>query len=253
MAGPLVKSVSPMTRVSSVVSTIDEVVRGNRPQADRVGRIRLVGPGPLRIRVVRPVVAAGPMARAACPVHEPLLGQDAENLLQVVPAERLGAGERQLERRALDVIDEDVQVVGIDQRPLGRAIEEIRRMPDDELIERRAARHHDRGRLAGPAPRAAGTLPRRRDRSRIPGHDRDVERADVDAELQRVGGHDGAHAAFPQPLLDLAAPVRQIAASISADASRALRARLRNRPSDRSSGSRSTAGSARTRSAGGSA
>ena len=33
----------------------------------------------------------------------------------------LGGRERQLERRALDVIDEDVQVVGIDQRALGRA------------------------------------------------------------------------------------------------------------------------------------
>ena len=45
----------------------------------------------------------------------------------------------------------------------------------------------------------------------------DVERADVDAQLQRVGRHHGAHRAFAQALLDLATPVRQIAAAIPPD------------------------------------
>ena len=70
--------------------------------------------------------------------------------------------ERQLERRALDVIDEDVQVVGIDERALGRRVEEIRRVADDELIERRAARHQHRRRPA----RSAGPRGRRAARSR---------------------------------------------------------------------------------------
>ena len=45
---------------------------------------------------------------------------------------------------------------------------------------------------------------------------RDVERADVDAELERVGGDDGAHLALAQPALDLAAAQRQVAAAIAA-------------------------------------
>ena len=154
-------------------------------------------------------------------------GQD---LLHVVTAERFAARERQLERGAFDVIDEDVQVVGIDERPFRRGVEKVRRVADDELIERRAARHHDRGRSARAAPGASGALPRRGNRARIAGHDADVERADVDAELERIGGHDRADAALAQPLLDLAAPVRQVAAAVSADALRRRRARSRSRP-----------------------
>ena len=78
--------------------------------------------------------------------------------------------ERQLERRALHVVDEDVQVVGIDQRVLRRRIEEVRRVARDELIERRAARHHHRRRRLGAPAGAARALPRRRDRARIAGH-----------------------------------------------------------------------------------
>ena len=48
-------------------------------------------------------------------------------------------------------------------------------------------------------------------------HHADVERADVDAELERVRRDDGAHGAFPQALLDLAPPLRQVAASIAAN------------------------------------
>ena len=216
VAGPLVKSVSPMTRASAGRIDDHEVIRRHRPQADGVGRIRLVGPGPSR-ELAGHALACLRIIRA---VHQPLLGQDAENLLHVVAPERFGAGERQLERRALDVIHQDVQVVGIDERPLGRRVEEIRRVADDELIERRAAGDHHRRRPARAPSRAAGALPRRGNRARIAGHHADVERADVDAELEGIGGHDGADAALPQAFLDFAAPLRQIAAAVSADALR---------------------------------
>ena len=121
---------------------------------------------------------------AAAPMHEALLGEHRQHLLQVVPAERFAIGERQLERRALDVIDEDVEVVGIDERALRRAVEEIRRVPHDELIERRAGGDQHRRRTAGAAPGAAGPLPGRRNRARIAGHHRHVERADVDARAR---------------------------------------------------------------------
>jgi hypothetical protein len=52
-------------------------------------------------------------------VDESLLGEHREDLLHVLPAERFIGRERQLERGALHVIEQDVQVVGIDQRVLG--------------------------------------------------------------------------------------------------------------------------------------
>ena len=51
-------------------------------------------------------------------MHEALFRQNPQDLLHVVPAERFGRTERQFERGALDMVDEDVQVVGVDQRPL---------------------------------------------------------------------------------------------------------------------------------------
>jgi hypothetical protein len=45
-------------------------------------------------------------------------------------AECLGAGKRRLERRALGVIGQDVQVIGVDERALRRR-SKIGRMPHD--------------------------------------------------------------------------------------------------------------------------
>jgi hypothetical protein len=156
-------------------------------------------------------------------VHEALFREHPEDFLQVMSAELLRTGERQLEGRALDVIHEDMKVVRVDERALGRRFEEVRRVADHELIERRAARHHDRGRSAGPAAGAAGALPRGRDGARIAGQHGDVERADVDAELEGIGRHHCTDDAFPQALLDLAAPQRQVAAAVSADSFRPAR------------------------------
>ena len=115
------------------------------------------------------------------------------------------------------MVDQDVEVVGIDQRALRRRVEEVRRIPDDKLIERGAARHEHRGRSATAASGASGPLPGGRDRAGIAGHHAHVERADIDAELQRIGRDDGADAAFAQALLDFAPPLRQVAAAIAAN------------------------------------
>jgi hypothetical protein len=48
-----------------------------------------------------------------------------------VPAERLVGTEGQFEGRAPHVVHEDMQVVGVDERPLRRSIEEIGRIPDE--------------------------------------------------------------------------------------------------------------------------
>jgi hypothetical protein len=60
-------------------------------------------------------------------------------------------------------------------------------------------------------------LPRRRNGSRIAGKNRDVERANVDAQLQRVGRDDRAHARFPKTALNLPPAIGQVAAAIPAD------------------------------------
>ena len=75
-----------------------EVVRGHAAQAHRVGGIALARPVP-----------AVPGA-----VHEALLLEEVQDLLQVLAAEALSRGEGQLEGRALHVVDEDVEVVGVD-------------------------------------------------------------------------------------------------------------------------------------------
>ena len=48
-------------------------------------------------------------------------------------------------------------------------------------------------------------------------HHAGVERADVDAQFQRVGRDHAANAAFAQTVLDLAALAGQIAAAIAAN------------------------------------
>ena len=151
-------------------------------------------------------------------MHQAGFLQHAKHVLHVDLAIAFLGRERQLERRALHVIDEDVQVVRIDERVFGRGVEEERRMPRNELIDRRARRHHHRRRLPRATAGTAGALPRRGDRAGITRHDAHIERADVDAELERVGRHDATNLAGAQALLDLAAPQRQVSAAIATNA-----------------------------------
>ena len=68
---------------------------------------------------------------------------------------------------------------------------------------------------------AAHLLPGAGERARVAGEHRGVEPADVDAQLERVGGDDAADAALAQAALDRAALVRQIAAAVALDRRRA--------------------------------
>jgi len=96
-----------------------EVVGGHRAQADRVGGVALARPVPAVPR----------------PVEQLLVLEVLQDLDEVLPAERLVAHERQLERRALDVVDEDLQVVGVHPALLDRRAEEVVRVLRDELVE----------------------------------------------------------------------------------------------------------------------
>ena len=138
-------------------------------------------------------------------------------------AELLIVADRQLERGALQMIEQNLQIVRIDVRVFGRALEEIFGMLDDVLIERRARSHQHGQRCGLPAPRAAGPLPGGRDGPRIAGHHHGIQRADVDAQLQRIGRHHRAEFAVAQLAFDLAPFLGQIAAAVAAHTSRQLR------------------------------
>src|SRR5437899_8524348 len=122
------------------------------------------------------------------------------------------------------MIDAKHEIVGLDERRLGRIAEEIVRVADDELIERRRRGDQHGAGAARAAAGAAGALPGRSDRAGIAGEDGGVERADVDAELERAGRNHAANAALAQAALDLASFARKIAAAIAAN-----RLRLRRR------------------------
>ena len=86
-----------------------------------------------------------------------------------------------------------------------------------ELIERRGGGHeHSAGRPIA-AARAPCTLPRGRDRSRITGHHARVQRADINAQFQRIRGDHAAHAPFAKAAFDFAPLSRQISAAIAAN------------------------------------
>src|SRR6185503_15451989 len=72
------------------------------------------------------------------------------------------------------------------------------------------------------APGPAPLLSEARDRAREPDRDGGVERADVDAELQRVRRGDAEQVALDQPALDLAALGGRVAGAIGGEAARRL-------------------------------
>src|SRR5688572_29274245 len=90
-------------------------------------------------------------------------------------------------------------------------------MANDVLVERLARRdEHAERRLLAPA-RATEPLPGRRDRTREAVEDRDVERADVDAEFECRGADDAIDATRAQAALGRATFGRQVAATVRAD------------------------------------
>jgi hypothetical protein len=113
------------------------------------------------------------------------------------------------------VLDEDLDVVGVDARLLdGRPHEELG-VARHVLIERHAGGHQQRELGSPAAARAPEALPQRRDGARVARADHGIERADVDAELERVGGHHAADVAGAQALLDAAPRLGQVATAVA--------------------------------------
>ena len=154
-----------------------------------------------------------PGARAARPPR-PALGERAAS---AGPRNvRVGRLQRALVRGAQQVRGVDLLVLVVEDRRLDRPVEELVGVAAEELVERVLARDVDRQPAAAP-PRAAPHLAQRGDGARERHADRRVERADVDAELERVGGDDAEQLAVDQPRLELAPLLRRVARAVGRD------------------------------------
>jgi formate dehydrogenase maturation protein FdhE len=88
----------------------------------------------------------------------PFLLQISQSFLGVgEPPKALSLGKRKLKGCALDVIEGDDEVVGVEEGLFGRASEKIVRMRDNELVEGRSASHEHCYRGVCPA---SGSSPR---------------------------------------------------------------------------------------------
>ena len=96
----------------------------------------------------------------------------------------------------------------VEDRGLDGAVEEVVGVAGEKLVEGVLARDVDRE-AAAAAPGAAPHLAQARDRPGEGHHDRRVEHADVDPQLERVGRDDGPQLAGDEACLDLA-PLRRV-------------------------------------------
>ena len=154
-----------------------------RPSAARRAR-----PGsPPGVRRTKPPARA----RRSSPGADQALGVRAPRAAR--GSRRRGPDERPLVRGAEQVRAVDLLVLVVEDRRLDGAVEELVGVAAEELVERVLAGDVD-GQPAAAAARAAPHLAQRGDRAGERHDDRRVERADVDAELERVGRDDGAAA-----------------------------------------------------------
>ena len=114
------------------------------------------------------------------------------------------------------MIQQDLEIVGIDQPVLGRAAEKVVGVLRHKLIERSTRGHEYRRRGPIAPPRAARALPGGSDGARVGSEHGDVERADVNAELERVRRDHAQQAPLAQIALDGAPLERQVTATIPA-------------------------------------
>ncbi len=117
---------------------------------------------------------------------------------------------------AHEVLGVDLRVVRIEDRRFDGALEELVRVPAEELVERVLPGDVD----GEPAPAPAGPpphLPEARDRARERDADRGVELADVDPELERIGRDDAEQLSGGEPPLDVLTLGGRVAGAIRRD------------------------------------
>ena len=107
----------------------------------------------------------------------------------------------------------DVRVVQVDDRLLDAASQEAVRLAHEVLVQRVLAGHQHGVAVPGPAG-PAPPLTQARHRAWEPGDERDVEAADVDAQLERLRRHHGVELVREQPSLDVAPLLRRVAGAV---------------------------------------
>src|SRR5713226_2147416 len=145
------------------------------------------------------------------------LGEPPAKFGEVDIAELVARSNRQFERGAFQMVDQDFEIVRLDKSVFWSIAEKIVRVPNDELIERRRRSHQYGAGVSAAASGAPGALPRCGDGAGVPGHDNGIEGADVDAEFERAGGNHTANLSIAQAALDFAPFVRQVAPAVAAN------------------------------------
>ena len=190
-------------RVSDVND--DEVLAGGRAQGN------FAGGEILRHPVVPPVHMA----------QDVLLLQEAQQFLRGGGvAEGVAVLKGQLIGGALEVAEEDVQVVRIEQGVFRGLMQEVVRVADDILVDGRRGRHkeYDAGALA--PSRAPRLLPRAGNGAGISAQNAGIQRADVDAQFKGVGGHHRVNLPGAEAALDFPSLGGQVSAPVAPHASR---------------------------------
>ena len=182
----------------------------DRRAAGRADVGEVAGPAP---------VGPEPAARAA--PQQPGAGQLVDDVAGGRAEEgQVGLGERDLGGGGAQVRAEDVGVGRVEDGGLDRLAEQRLGVGDEVGVERVVAGDQHPERVAGAAAGAADLLPERRAGAGEAGHQHGVEAADVDAELEGVGGREAEQLAGAQLALELAALLGQVAAAVRRDARR---------------------------------
>jgi hypothetical protein len=111
---------------------------------------------------------------------------------------------------------ENVRIVDVDHRWLGRPLEQVFRMVDEPLVELVGSGNQHRHRLLAASPGAPDLLPEGRDRAGESAEDGGVEPPDVDAKLEGTGCDHGSDTPGGQFGLDFSALGSEVARSIRA-------------------------------------
>ena len=178
-----------------------EIVRGHRTQADRIRRISLLHPMPIPAAAMQKSRVGHPLAQAR----------------QIHVSEALFWRNRQFERRALQMVHQNFQIVRLHVRMLRRTPEKIIRMLHDELIQRRRRRDHHRARCSAASASPPRALPCGSDRARITRHHARVQRADINPQFQRTRRDHATNSPVAQAALNLSALTRQVSPAIAAN------------------------------------
>ena len=127
---------------------------------------------------------------------------------------QVGLDQRRLVRGGAQVGAEDVGVGRVEDRGLDRLPEQRLRVVDQIGVQRVVPRDQDRQGVLGAPTRPADLLPQRGAGAGEAGHQDGVQSADVDPELQGVGGGEPDQLAAAERDLDLAAFLGQVATAV---------------------------------------